>query len=151
MAISPGTYLRLRREASGQSIEDVASLIATTPPMDEHGRAEWLRLIERDEAPIGAHVAATLQYAFPFSWRVLRDLGEIHAAISARAPRLCRKCACSEFDPCDPPCGWAGPELCTSCPDDAPANAPAPIDDEEPKAAPSPDDDDDGSVGRIAA
>lgn len=29
--------------------------------------------------------------------------------------QLCRVCACSEFDACHPPCGWAEQDLCSSC------------------------------------
>ncbi len=28
---------------------------------------------------------------------------------------VCRVCLCSEYDPCDEGCGWAEPDLCTSC------------------------------------
>jgi len=28
---------------------------------------------------------------------------------------ICTGCGCSEFDPCDPPCSWAQPTLCTGC------------------------------------
>ncbi len=27
----------------------------------------------------------------------------------------CRVCKCTEDHPCDPPCAWAAPELCTTC------------------------------------
>lgn len=27
----------------------------------------------------------------------------------------CRVCKCSEYEPCNPPCAWAAPELCTTC------------------------------------
>jgi hypothetical protein len=29
----------------------------------------------------------------------------------------CRVCGCTEIDPCDPPCGWAEEDLCTTCQD----------------------------------
>ena len=28
---------------------------------------------------------------------------------------VCRKCGCSWFQPCDPPCSWVEPDLCSSC------------------------------------
>ena len=27
----------------------------------------------------------------------------------------CRVCGCTYFNPCNPPCGWAEPHLCTTC------------------------------------
>jgi hypothetical protein len=33
----------------------------------------------------------------------------------------CRACKCSEREPCDPPCGWFEPGLCTTCADAAQA------------------------------
>lgn len=29
--------------------------------------------------------------------------------------RHCRTCGCTENRACLPPCGWAGPDLCTAC------------------------------------
>jgi len=29
--------------------------------------------------------------------------------------RACRVCGCTEYEPCEPPCGWADEELCTAC------------------------------------
>jgi hypothetical protein len=27
----------------------------------------------------------------------------------------CQVCGCTETEPCNPPCGWAQPDLCTCC------------------------------------
>lgn len=27
----------------------------------------------------------------------------------------CRVCGCTHFRPCEPPCGWQSPGLCTTC------------------------------------
>lgn len=35
----------------------------------------------------------------------------------------CRICGCSERNPCDEPCAWAEPGLCTNCVDEARAAA----------------------------
>lgn len=131
MAITPGTYLRLRREAAGLSIEDVAGVIATVPHMDALGRAGWLRLVEADETPIGADVIDTLRNVFRFDQVVLMDLDDIaRGATVVPAPRLCRLCACSENDACIDPvthigCAWVAAELCSACalPPAAPAAA----------------------------
>jgi hypothetical protein len=35
--------------------------------------------------------------------------------IPSRLGQVCRTCGCSHYDPCDGGCGWAEPDLCTSC------------------------------------
>jgi hypothetical protein len=40
--------------------------------------------------------------------------------------RVCRACACSEYDPCPEGCGWAEPDLCTACAELAQPSASAP-------------------------
>lgn len=121
MAITPGTYLRLRREAAGLSIEDVASVIGTIPHMDALGRAGWLRLVEADETPIGANVVDTLRNVFRFDQLVLLDLADIaRGASGVPEPRLCRVCACSDADACVDPvthvgCEWVAADLCSAC------------------------------------
>lgn len=121
MAITPGTYLRLRREAAGLSIEDVAGVIGTDPHMDALGRAGWLRLVEADETPIGTNVIDTLRNVFRFDQVVLMDLADIaRGAAGVPEPRLCRICACSEDDACIDPmthlgCAWVAADLCSAC------------------------------------
>jgi len=126
MAMTPGTYLRLRREAAGTSIDDVVAMLPTEPRVDAIARAAWLRGIEADEAPIGAEVIKALRYAFAFDARVLRWLADLRSSPGLLAPRLCRKCACSEFDPCDGGCWWVAEDLCSSCPVDEPGEAAQP-------------------------
>lgn len=29
--------------------------------------------------------------------------------------QVCRRCGCSEYDACFPPCSWAEPDLCSTC------------------------------------
>ena len=29
--------------------------------------------------------------------------------------RACRVCGCTQNNACDPPCSWAGPDLCSAC------------------------------------
>ena len=143
MALLPGIYLRKRREASGQSVEEVASMIATEPRLDERGRIDWLTRIEAGELPIGHDTIRSLRFAFPFDACVLRRLDDLARGAKLPEPRLCRVCACSQADPCEPPCAWVGDQdLCTACPGDGEPGVQAePIDDEEPAAAPSPDND----------
>lgn len=84
MATTPGTYLRHRREAAGLSVDDVAGRIGTTPPVSLLMRAEWVRLVEADQAPIGGDVLRALRAAFPFNQRTLLRLGEAASAAAAR-------------------------------------------------------------------
>jgi len=113
--MTPGTYLRKRREAAGLELADVALMLPTEPHMDALGRAEWLRQIEADQAPIGINVIAALRYAFAFDASVLQRLGDIRMKPSLAAPRICRVCACSQHDACVGGCAWVDVDLCSSC------------------------------------
>lgn len=121
MVITPGTYLRLRREANGFTIADVAAMIGTTPFVDQEARRQWLALIEADEMPAAPATIAALRGAFPFSIDVLHQLAEHHYGVGAPAvPPICRICACTEWDACHDlatgdACGWAAADLCTLC------------------------------------
>lgn len=74
---TPGTYLRRAREAAGLGLEDVALFTETTPPVSAHRRAEWLRDIEADAAPVPPGLAATLA---PFLHLDQNELDELIAA-----------------------------------------------------------------------
>ncbi len=122
--MTPGTYLKKRRLASGLSIDDVAERIATAPHVAHIDRAAWIARIDDDIDPISADILATLRTAFPFAptiaWRLL-DLPRFSPEEFA-APRICIACGCSDCDPCFLPgpeprlcCGWANEDLCTSC------------------------------------
>ncbi len=127
MAISPGTYLRLRREAAGLSAADVTAMIVTEPRLPEHELIYWLDRIEADVVPATFRTIACLRCCFAFDIEVLEDLVAIQLA-PARAtiippPRLCRECACSERDACGDEtapswaCSWAEDDLCSACAD----------------------------------
>lgn len=149
MAMLPGNYLRLRREAAGLSIEAVALMLPTEPHVELAARATWLRQIEAGEAPIGNNVIAALKSAFRFDASVLRRLDDLRRTPGLSAPRICRRCACTEYDPCrDRLCHWVAADLCSSCPEPEPGKA-TPIDDEDDAAAPSPDND--GEARSVAA
>ena len=131
--MTPGTYLRKRREAQRLSIDDVAAVIGTVPPVDLATRADWLRRIEEDAAPIGDDVFAALVIAsdrgsFHFDPLVLFSLVDLHTGSPVsepkpKPPQLCRVCACSHYDPCvtvetgryPETCAWSEPDLCSSC------------------------------------
>ncbi|APR53343.1 XRE family transcriptional regulator [Sphingomonas koreensis] len=131
---SPGTYLRMRREAQGLSLDDVAGLFHTQPPVSLASRADLLRSIEADLTPIDDDVVMPLIVAaengsYRFDPLVLIRLVDLHAGSKVRfaLPRLCDKCACSEQDACvtrspgrfPEACGWIGANRCSACgPDD---------------------------------
>ncbi len=119
--MSPGSYLRLRREAAGLSIDDVAAALATEPRWNELDRKAWLELIEADAAPVGDDVQKSLFGVFRFDAAILSHLVVMHAGGALSVPHLCRVCACSWLDPCDEAyagsCSWSAtdPDLCTAC------------------------------------
>lgn len=123
MAITPGTYLRMRREARGLTRDDLALMLETVPPVCAHRRAEWIDLIERDEMPIAASTIEALRGAFAFDLQILLRLGELASGFDRPAPQLCRSCACSWDDPCvdgdGQCCGWVPGDSthCTACRD----------------------------------
>lgn len=134
---SPGTYLRLRREAAKLTIDDVAAIFGTVPGVPLSARAEMMRSIEADLTPIGDDVIRVLMTArelgsFAFDPLVLIRLVDVAAnsPLQFGAPRLCRVCACSQYDPCyrtglgghTVTCGWADTDLCDAC---APATQPS--------------------------
>lgn len=130
MAMSPGTYLRKRRESADLLIEDVAAMMATTPHTSELSRVEWLRRIEADVLPIGEDVIEALRYAFAFDATVLRRLEDLRTSPGLPEPRVCRICACSELDPCHlnsivglGTCAWVEEDRCSACPPDGEAGA----------------------------
>lgn len=119
--MSPGAYLRRRREAGGWSLDALALVTETTPPVSSRSRQELLALIEADEQPVTGDVVDTLADAFRLDRHVLIQLVALHAGAAIEPPRLCRRCACSWNGPCADAsgagCAWSTEDgdLCTSC------------------------------------
>jgi hypothetical protein len=134
--MSPGTYLRKRREAAGLSVGDVARRLIALPVAvrrvspDEIGRlTARLGWIEGDRDYLTESQAALLTEVLPMDGEVYLQLTLLHAIGPDRiawsglpVPQVCRECACSWHDPCQPrtsgdrPCSWsADPTLCTHC------------------------------------
>jgi transcriptional regulator with XRE-family HTH domain len=87
--MTPGAYLKKRREAARLSIDDVARVIETEPRYALHLRKGWLELIESDETPAAFNTVVALHQVVPFDLDVL-----IALSIEGReAPRLCPDCA----------------------------------------------------------
>lgn len=119
--MTPGTYLKLRRQAARLSIEDVAAMVHTAPRLGEIDRCGWIARLESDVAALSPDVIAALSDAFRFSRRVLLQL------IDARSygdgidqPQICIICGCSNQDPCvderdNSCCDWSTADSCTAC------------------------------------
>jgi hypothetical protein len=130
--ISPGRYLRLRREAAGLSIEQIAAHLTSSPSV-ARDLAEQLQALERNEpAGIDHELIDRLHVEHVFSF----DLGVYMMLVGRRAdphselplPGICRTCGCTWNDACQDdergPCSWANEDatLCTHCVGRAPAN-----------------------------
>ncbi|MDF0489180.1 XRE family transcriptional regulator [Sphingomonas sp. H39-1-10] len=102
------------------SVADVAARIATAPRLAEHARVELIELIEADAAPASFATIVVFNNVYAFDLEVLATLERISLGADLPAPRLCRICACSEFDPCVGrttfgPCSWVAADLCSAC------------------------------------
>ncbi len=120
MTMTPGDYLRLRREAAGLSIEDVAARIETAPHVPHRDRAAWLKAIENGIAPLSNGSAILLRFMFRFDPVVLDTLAARVSGYEVEVPAICRLCGCSEFDACGTaraPCAWAdeAKSVCDGC------------------------------------
>lgn len=123
--MSPGTYLRKRREAAGLELEDLAIMLDSDPAVSAHSRAELLSVVERDAAPVTEDLMRAvlrLGDALPIDALVWVRLIDLADGDEIAWPRLCQSCACSEFDPCvhqvegqQVACHWVAEGLCSAC------------------------------------
>lgn len=118
--LTPAAYLRLRREAAGMSVRQVAGMLARKA--DDVAPA--LDLIYVLETPGNvarrAETLERLRAVFAFDPDVYRQLAGEPAD---RHPQVCRGCGCSHWDPCGDDrhgaCAWSTPGTCSRClPDD---------------------------------
>ncbi len=70
-SISPGTYIRLRREEVGLTIENVAMMIESDPPVSLSRRIEGLTMIEADVEEISLSTAMVLHEVIGIDLRIL--------------------------------------------------------------------------------
>jgi hypothetical protein len=70
-SISPGTYIRLRREEAGLTIENVALMIESFPQVTVQRRIEGLTMIEADVEPISPSTAMVLHEVIGVDLRML--------------------------------------------------------------------------------
>lgn len=119
LCLTPGSYLKHRRQAAQLSIVDVAHRIGTEPRTAEHSRGEWLDLIEADAAPMTLTTIVALSQVFSFDIHVLWTLERIAQGEAVAAPQCCRICACTDYDGCRSAhgvtCSWVEDDLCSAC------------------------------------
>lgn len=115
--IKPGAYLRLRREAAGLSIAEVATLIAPDgEPWAVTFNIDRIASIEAGRQAPSATVIDALAAAFRFD----RHLHGLLAGFD-QVMRICVACGCSDLDRCDDEaagsCAWSPdhPDTCTHC------------------------------------
>jgi hypothetical protein len=112
--LRPASYLRLRRQAAGLSVEDVAVLLA--PRAADRGAARaFVRLLETDlMVARKARPIERLATCYPLDPAVYYQL-----AGPAPHPRVCRGCGCSEWNLCQHEergaCSLASPTRCSHC------------------------------------
>ena len=103
--MTPGEYIKLRREARGLSQLDVTAAIEGDQP--------HLSRIERDLVRPRAEMCGKLADAIGFPVEVLVDL------MNGYQPQICRQCGCTAMDACVPedgePCHWVENDLCSVC------------------------------------
>ena len=119
--MSPGTYLRKRREAAGLGLRQAAANLATLGLSFARGRAT--RADHQTEARVALRLNMAEDDELPFSTSTAaprRALNDAIALVDLPVPRVCRGCACSENDACvddHGACAWSlrHPDLCTAC------------------------------------
>jgi len=70
-SITPGTYIRLRREHAGLTIENVAMMIESFPQVTVQRRIEGLTMIEADVEAISPSTAIVLHEVIGVDLRIL--------------------------------------------------------------------------------
>lgn len=109
--MTPGVYLRKRREAAKLTIDQVALLIGGAGGADD-AKAQ-LAAIEDGTSEIGLRFVGRLCSVFSFDLEVLSVL-ELHSAdpqSEIPVPLICGRCGCTWDDACELPdgsfCAWS--------------------------------------------
>lgn len=119
--MSPGTYLRKRREAGNISLATLAS--AMFPGANVSSQAavrELLAEVEANRATIDSRFSASIARHLHMDSEIFDRLTAIHHGCDLPVPQICRQCACSWNDAClSPagPCAWSRQDsnICTRC------------------------------------
>lgn len=128
MTLSPGTYLRKRREALRLGVKQAAANLAASPwavrratPDEVNRLMHRINAAEADRQPFTVDQARLLGNVFSLDIGVYEKLLALHADPTnpdLPHPQVCRGCACSFMDACVTDrgaCSWAEPDLCTAC------------------------------------
>lgn len=76
--LTPGAYIRIRREADQLTVDDVAYGLDSDPPVSHRHRTELLAAIEADLVPVSIATAAALQTLLSIDLELLGELVEAH-------------------------------------------------------------------------
>jgi hypothetical protein len=123
--LTPGRYMRLRREAAGLSIDDVAARLSGTTS-GAAGYRVLVEALERNDPMSGAELTLIDDLAdariFSFDPAIYYMLvGRRAEPGAAPLPGICRSCGCTWNDACVDdergPCAWANADatLCSHC------------------------------------
>lgn len=137
--MTPGTYLRKRREAAGVSLElaAVAFMPCSNPPyfpptlvaqvMDI---ARWLGELESDQRHVDGLALIQLSGVVPIEREAYDRLVALHLGVDVAPPSICHRCGCGVLTACiervesgipgcfaEHACAWSetDPNLCTAC------------------------------------
>lgn len=125
--MTPGTYLRKRREAAGWTLKEVVCALVCLPDalrpvggMQMRRLAERLIDAENDEDNLTVAQASLLRRLYPFDLGIYECLELCFHGCAVPVSRICSDCGCSWHDACltdHGPCAWSEthPELCTAC------------------------------------
>lgn len=137
--MSPGTYLRKRREAAGVSLELAA--VAFLPwfqgtylaerfnEVGHDGRrlvslvlqvSAWLSELEDDKRFVDGIALSQVAGVMPFEREAYDRLVAIRYGVDLPPPAICRECGCGVITACfseGHACAWSetDPHLCTAC------------------------------------
>lgn len=115
--MTPGTYLRKRREAAGVSLElaAVAFLPCSNPPFQPllgppsvaQGMvaavlkiAAWLGELESDQRHVDGIALTQLSGVVPFERESYDRLVALHLGVDVAPPSICRECGCGVLTAC---------------------------------------------------
>lgn len=128
--MTPGTYLKLRREATHVPLGMLVIQLTGMPDRIRHvtyeDRMRMLRHLvaaEADQVIVTVPQAALIRRAVPFDITVYEKLLQRHLEgpfSAAPEPRVCIGCGCSWHDACVTdagPCSWSSAEAdrCSAC------------------------------------
>lgn len=137
--MTPGTYLRKRREAAGVSRElaAVAFMPCSNPPYHPPtlvaqvlNIARWLGELEGDRRQVDGIALMQMSGVVPFEREAYDRLVALHLGVDVAPPSICRECGCGVLTACiervesgipgcfaEHACAWSAtdPNLCTAC------------------------------------